>query len=205
MAEFVRIRSAMAVNKNFVKKDIIGRELTRVINSLKRGNRVIQGSLSVAPGHDYWWHLEYGTGQFHEAPDGDLEEPDSVEAEEAEGGPYEIEALDSEFLVYISRGRRLRRKATEHPGIRPIGFVRTSLFDAMIYLKREVNHVAAGRGKGKWNLPTRELLVLLVNEVLEVLLGSLRLMTPDDSDPDPFHEGRHKTPLSEAWMITKAK
>jgi hypothetical protein len=195
----------MARKDNFVKRDVIESTLVSTMNSLKRGPRVIQGSLKVAPGHDYWWFLEYGTGQFHEAPDGDLIEPDSVKGETPEGGPYEIEAQGAEFLVYVARGKRFRRRVTEHPGIRPIGFVRTSVFDAMIYLKREVDHVASGRGKGKWNLPRRELLVLLVNEVLEVLLGSLRLMTPDDSDPDPFHEGRHKTPLSEAWMITKAK
>jgi hypothetical protein len=52
--------------------DVIPKRLQAAINDLKRGDKVIKGSLSVLPGHSYWWFLEYGTGPFHEAPTGEL-------------------------------------------------------------------------------------------------------------------------------------
>lgn len=201
----------MAATRIKVKKDLITPTLTGLLNNLKRGRKVIQGSLSVAPGHDYWWFLEYGTGPFFGAEsdpsDGDLIPPDSVAGEEPEGGPYEIEVQNAKYLVYMTKfggGKYRRREKVEHPGIYPIGMVRTALFDAMLYLKRDLDLVS--KRKGKWkDLPKREDLVQLVNEVLAVLLGTLKLWTPDNSDPDPFHEGRNPKPLSEAWRITKAK
>jgi hypothetical protein len=194
---------------NDVKKNLIDPTLTALINNLKRGSRVIQGSLHVAPGHDYWWFLEYGTGQFHEAPkDDDVVQPEATKGYVAKGEPYEINAKNgSKYLVYMTRRggtRYIRRKKTEHDGIEPIGMIRTATFDAMLYLKQDLDRVASRKGKWK-DMPKREDLVELVNEVLDILIGTLRLWTPDNSDPDPNHEGRNPIPLSEAWFIKKAK
>jgi hypothetical protein len=193
----------MAATRNFVKKDVIKPTLQALLNNLKRGKKVIQGSLSVTPGHDYWWFLEYGTGRFHEDPDGELLQPSGTLGEVAEGGPYEISVQDATILVYMSHGQYRRRKLTEHDGVKPLGFLRTSLFDAQLDLKHDLDKIS--KRKGRWkNLPKREDLVEVVNEVLLFLLKRLEIRTPDDSDPDPFHEGRHPEPLSQAWRITKA-
>lgn len=200
----------MAATRNFVKKNLINPILTDLLNDLKRGRKIIQGSLSVSPGHDYWWFLEYGTGEFYGAedpPHGELIEPSSVIGQTPEGHAYEIEVKAKKYLVYMSMrsgNKHIRRTVTEHPGIYPIGMVRTSIFDAMLYLKRDIQYIS--KRKGKWkDLPKREDLVQVVNEILAVLLGSLQLRTPDNSDPDPYHEGRHPETLSQAWRITKAK
>ncbi len=198
----------MAANRNYVKKDVINETLTSLLQNLKRGSKVISGSLSVAPGHDYWWFLEYGTGQFFDTPKAnELVKPEDSRGKRAAGGEYEIEANGAPYLVYMTKygsKRYIKRVVTIHPGIKPIGMVRTALFEAMIYLKRDVDHIAKRRGKWK-DLPKREDLVQVVNDILEVLLGTLKLYTPDNSDPDPAHEGRHPTPLSEAWRATHAK
>lgn len=194
--------------KNYVKANVIPAKLISRINSLKRGSSVIKGSLSVAPGHDYWWFLVYGTGQFHEDPDGELNEPSSVSGEEAEGDEYEITVADDSdatVLVYMTKaGKRKRRYAVTHPGIYPIGFLRTSLFEAELFLKGQLTR-AEKRAK-KWDeLPGREALVKIVNSVMAYLLDRLRANTPEDNDPDPYHEGRRPIPLADAWRITKAK
>lgn len=190
---------------SFVKRDVIGKKLQSQIADLSRGKKVIRGSLSIAPGHDYWWFLEYGTGPFREPPKGDLSKPASVEGERAVGHPYTIEVDHAKFLVYLTHGRRMRRLETIHPGIKPIGFVRTALFEAEIFLKEDLDRLTKRHSKG-WSFPKRDELVRLVNYILEVLLGELRLLSPDDSDPDPYHEHRpHTPPLSEAWRVTKAK
>ncbi len=182
--------------------NVIPKELQAAINDLKRGSNVIQGSLSVLPGHDYWWFLEYGTGPFHESDTSELEPPAEVAAHDAVGSAYDIESGGDHYLVYMSHGKRLRRKSTVHPGIKPIGFVRTALFEAELFMKEDLEKLAARKNR----LLTRKEVVDTVNYILEVLLGELRLLTPDDSDPDPFHEHRpHTPPLSEAWRITKAK
>lgn len=183
--------------------DVIPKQLQDAINDLKQGPKVIQGSLSVLPGHDYWWFLEYGTGPFHEEPTGELAPPDEVAAHDAEGAPYEITSGEDNFLVYMTKaGVRKRRKTVIHPGIVPLGFVRTALFEAELFMKEDL----AKLSKRKNRLLTRKEIVDTVNYILEVLLGELRLLTPDDKDLDPFHTDRpHSPPLSKAWRITKAK
>jgi hypothetical protein len=194
----------MASTRNDVKRNVIGPTLQALINDLKRGSRVIQGKLSVTPGHDYWWFLEYGTGVTHQDPDGEFIPPGAVAGEAAEGGPYEIAVRDATVLVYMSHGAYRRKKVTEHDGIKPLGFLRTSLFDAQLDLKYDLDKIA--KRKGRWkDLPKRDDLVEIVNEVLQFLLTRLEIRTPDDSDPDPYHEGRHPEPLSQAWRVTKAK
>jgi hypothetical protein len=197
--------------------DVIPKELQAAINDLKRGDKVIQGSLSVLPGYDFWWFLEYGTGEFHEdasaagmagpvmgssAHHAKLEPPDEVAGHEADGQAYEIEAGGDNYLVYMVNGQRRRRKSTIHPGIKPIGFVRTALFEAELFMQQDLEKLAARKNR----LLTRKEVVDTVNYILQVLLGELRLLTPDDSDPDPYHEHRpHKPPLSAAWRVSKAQ
>jgi hypothetical protein len=183
--------------------EVIPKELQAAINDLKRGPKVISGSLSVLPGHDYWWFLEYGTGEFHESPDGSLEEPDEVAGHDAEGGAYNIETVDAKYLVYMTKyGKRVRRKSTEHPGIKPIGFVRTALFNAELYMLQDLQKLADRKNR----LLTRKEVVDTVNYILEVLLGELRIQTPEDNDLDPYHEHRpRKPPLSAAWRVSKAQ
>src|ERR1044072_9489336 len=182
--------------------NVIPKELQAAINDLKKGPSLIQGSLSVLPGHDYWWFLEYGTGPFHEA-DTELEPPAEVAAHDAAGAAYDIEANGENYLVYMTKGgQRMRRRATVHRAIKPIGFVRTALFEAELFMKEDLEKLADRKGR----LLTRKEVVDTVNYILEVLLGELKLLTPDDSDPDPYHEHRpHSSPLSQAWRITKAK
>jgi hypothetical protein len=198
----------MAAKHNSVKKDVITSTLQSLTADLKNGGYIIRGSLSIDAGHDYWWFLEYGTGQFHGQkgdPDGELDQPSETEGYSPEGGPYEIRANDADYLVYMTmrNGRYIKRVDTIHPGVHPIGMVRSSLFSAMIYLKKDLAQLKKGR---KWKeLPRRADFVKIVNYILEVLIGQLRLLTPDYSDPDPRHDGRHATTLSSAWNINKAK
>lgn len=183
--------------------NVIPKELQKAIQDLSRGGRVIQGSLSVLPGHDYWWFLEYGTGPFHERPDGELEPPAEVSEYEASGESYEIEANGDNYLVYMTKsGQRRRRREVRHPGIKPFGFVRTALFQAELYIQEDVQKLADLKGR----LLTRKEVVDTVNYILEVLLGDLRNRTPEDNDLDPYHTDRpHSPPLSKAWRVTKAK
>jgi hypothetical protein len=181
--------------------NVIPKELQKLINDFKRGPKVIQATLSVLPEHDYWWFLEYGTGPFHE-PDQQLDPPAEVAAYDSSGGPYEIEAQGEGYLVYMSHGRRMRRRETVHPGIKPLAFVRTALFEAELFLMEDIQKLSERKGR----LLTRQEVVDTVNYIMEVLLGELRLTTPDDSDSDPYHTDRpHTPPLSESWRITKAR
>jgi hypothetical protein len=183
--------------------DVIPKRLQAAINDLKRGDKVIKGSLSVLPGHDYWWFLEYGTGPFHEAPTGNLDPPAEVAAHEASGEAYDIEAGGNHYLVYMTKyGQRKRARSVVHPGIQPLGMVRTALFEAELYMKEDLAKLAARKNR----LLTRQEIVDTVNYILEVLVGELRLLTPDDKDADPFHTHRpHTPPLSRAWRVTKAR
>jgi hypothetical protein len=103
-------------------------------------------------------------------------------------------------------GARRRRIETIHPGIHPVGFVRSAIFDAIIYLEQDFVRLKVQLQRGR-RLPKRAELVALINYTLEVLLGTLRLTTPTDSDPDPFHADHrpHTPPLSQAWDITRAE
>lgn len=187
---------------NSVKKDVFRHDIVQALRSLHAGPKIIQGSLNIAPGHDYWWFLEYGTGPYHQDDDGELNTPAEVEGYEASGGPYDITVQDAKFLVYIGRGG-VRRRAitTTHPGIKPFGFVRTAVFQAQIYLAKETNFLIR-----KNRLLDRERVVETVNAILEILLAQIVLHTPDDKDPDPFHEDRpHSPTLAQAWGIRKAK
>ena len=183
--------------------DAIPKQLQAAINDLKRGGKVIQGSLSVLPGHSYWWFLEYGTGPFHEAPTGDLTPPAEVAAHEASGEAYDIEADGNHYLVYMTKhGQRKRARSVVHPGIHPLGMVRTALFEAELYMKEDLAKLAARKNR----LLTRQEIADTINYILEVLVGELRLLTPDDKDIDPFHTDRpHTPPLSRAWRVTKAR
>lgn len=191
------------VRRNKVS-DVIPKQLQAAINDLKKGPQVISAELSVAPGHDYWWFLEYGTGPFHEAPDGDeaIEPPAEVEDHMASGGPYDIESGGDHYLVYMSHGKRFRRKSTIHPGIKPVAMVRTALFEAQLFLQEDLQKLADRKNR----LLTRKEVVDTVNYIMQVLLGELRLLTPDDNDPDPFHTHRpHTPPLAKAWRVSKAR
>lgn len=186
--------------------NVIPQQLQAVISDLKRGPKIIQGSLSVTPGHDYWWFLEYGTGPHHIDPASVspvLDAPAEVAAHEAVGEAYEIYGQGDNFLVYMTKyGVRKRRKVALHPGIQPLGMVRTALFEAEIFLKEDLAKLAQRKNR----LLTRQEIVDTVNYILEVLLGELRLLTPDDKDLDPYHTDRpHTPPLSQAWRITRAK
>lgn len=190
---------------NFVKRDLISETLQARIADLKRGPNVIQGSLKVTAGHDYWWYLEYGTGPFHQGSEGELDAPEDIDESAATREPYEIEVQDAKLLVYLTReGQRKFKRATIHPGIRPIGFLRASLFDAEIMLKGQITK--AEKRRKKWDeLPGREQLVGIVNAVMTYLLRVLQNVTPPNSDEDPYHKGRRPVPLAQAWRITKAK
>lgn len=198
----------MPSNRNNVKRDAISKVLNARISDLKKGGYKIKGNLQVAPGHSYWWFLEYGTGQYHDSSnDGELNRPEATEEYEPEGGPYEIAIEDAKILVYMTKiGERKFKKVTTHPGIHPIGFVRTALFEAEINLKGNLTRMIKSRKRKGWDaLPTRDELVQLVNKILLSLLRHLQAFTPDDKDIDPYHEGRNPAPLAQAWKISKAR
>lgn len=201
----------MAPKGGYVKKDLLGPILRHAIKGLS-GSRIISGSLSVAPGHEYWWFLEYGTGQFYEPSDDMLQEPPAVARHYPSGGPYEIPPKATNergVLVYMTKwGERRRvRGSVTHPGISPRGFVRLSVLEARKDLAKYLDKELKRRIRTKRLAPTREELVELVNEVFLMLLQRLEIRTPDDSDPDPFHSDYRprRPPLARAWRITPAE
>lgn len=202
------------MSQNRIVKRGIAKALTAAISDLGSGPRIISGSLTVAPGHDYWWFLEFGTGEFHE-PDssydqliGTINPPREVAAHNAAGGAYDITVTeDQPYLVYMTMaGVRKRIESTVHPGIKPMGFVRSALFDAEIHFEEDLIRLRGKLKQGK-RLPKREELVRIINYTLEVLVGQIKLQTPLDSDPDPYHQGHrpHSPTLAKAWGLTRAK
>lgn len=201
----------MSQNKHV--KTGIGNDLRKAISDLQSGPEIIRGHLTITPGHDYFWFLEFGTGPFYDTSGpyddviGPLEPPPEILAHEAAGQAYDINALGPKPLVYMTKeGQRRRRMETVHPGIHPIGFVRSAIFDAIIYLEQDFVRLKVQLQHGR-RLPKRAELVALINYTLEVLLGTLRLTTPTDSDPDPYHADHrpHTPPLSQAWGISRAE
>jgi hypothetical protein len=204
---------------NKISKNFMGKALKRTIDALNPARPIIYGKLKVAAGHDYWWFLEFGTGSHRDAdlPIDDqgiaINPPDAVANYSPDAqGPYDIVAKEKPLLVYIVQGhghaqRIFYRKETVHPGIRPIGIVRTALFSAHLYLKEQIDTRTEGRRRKSWKLPTRKELVEMVNEALEELLLQLQASTPsgDANDPNPYHHGRHPIPLAQAWKVTKAR
>jgi hypothetical protein len=193
----------MARSQNVITHDGIGQSLRKAISDLS-GDTVIRGALTVSPGHSYWWFLEYGTGVHREAPDGTLIQPSETKGESPEGGPYEIKVKDAKVLVYMtSDGVRRFAKSVMHPGVKPIGFLRTAHFEAQLMLKEELKTLSKGK-KGRVKFLSRAELVEFINALMEVLLTLVKIYTPDNNDPDPLHEGRRAVPLAEAWDVRKA-
>lgn len=195
------------IRPNKVINNAIPRALQLALQDLKRGTRVIEGALEVAPGHDYWWFLEYGTGPFHvQDPRVKVNAPPSVVGETPVRHAYEISATYKKFLVYVTKGGQIhRRTTTRHPGIRPTFFVRTALFDAEIYMTALLEDMVEYVEREN-KLLLRADIVRLVNTVLEELLADLQASTPEDSDIDPYHLDRPHTPtLRDAWSVTEAK
>lgn len=196
--------------KGHVVKDVISPSLSRLLRDLQRGKNLIRGALSVAPGHEYWWFLEFGTGPFHQASDGDLRPPTRVRRYGSKGSPYAINVKSDSpkaLLVYMTKyGQRRRAKGVLHPGITPRAFVRISIHRAVLDLQQNLKRTIQRRAKSKLPWLTRKDLVTLVNQHLTELLLDLRAKTPDDQDIDPYHEHRPHTPtLADSWQITKAK
>lgn len=202
--------------KSFVKQNGIGKTLDAAYKMATDGSRVIMGHLQVLKGHDYWWFLEYGTGNFFGekgAPDGTLREPPSISGESPEGGDYDITAKNVRLLVYVTHGHVMRREATVHPGLSPLGFVRTSRFEAEKELKADLRRELQRRAKTNRPFPTRREMVRIVNDVLDGLVRRLQIRTPDDQDAipgsenyNPRHTHRpHTPPLADSWRVTKAK
>jgi len=198
------------MSRNYIARPYIATTLRKLINDLNQGRPIIYGTLRVAPGHDYWWFLEYGTGiHFQEPEPGQLapNAPPGIELYEPEGS-YDITVQDKPLLVYVSHGHTIRAKQilSPHPGVKPLSIVRTALFTAHIYLKEQLGPIRKKAKRRTWaELPTRKKLVELVNETMEELLLTLRFSTPDNNDPNPYHEGRHPMTLAEAWRVTKAR
>jgi hypothetical protein len=208
----------MASSKNRKKTDVIVRTLKQTISDLGTGPSILTGKLTLSSGHDYFYFLEFGTGPFHEAPgesmiDAALAErqieiavPPSVAAHQPGGAAYDITAKNRPLLVYKTKDGAIRRRlSTIHPGIQPMGFVRSAIFDAEIYLEKDLETVRIRVANGG-KLPMREELINIVNYTLEVLLGQLRLHTPVDRDNNDFHTDRpHSPTLTEAWGIEKVE
>lgn len=205
------MRAKMDTVKAGIQKDLL-----KAIRNLHRGRQIISGYITVAPGHDYWWFLEYGTGEFHNTPDGELLPPPDIFGQNPEGGPYYIKVSQERLAInpkvrlqYMNKGGGPYKYAlaVEHPGIEPVmqsGFVRTSIYEAEQYFRKELGLLLHRKQERGETWPTRERFVEFVNEVLFDMLAKITLRTPDNHDPDPAHTGRH-TPLSEAWGMTEAK
>ncbi len=195
----------MAVRSNYVKRDAIPKTLLAAINDLQAGPKILNGSLSVQPGHDYWWFLEYGTGAFHQDADGAVKQP-SATRQSAAGGPYEISAANAPALVYLRNdGKWRRRKDTIHPGIKPLAPVRTSIFETIHDFKAELAKILRLRlSRGKVKFPERRDLLKLMNGYLHILLFLVKGRTLNN-DLNPAHQGRNPVPLEDAWYIVEAK
>lgn len=197
------------MSQPYIKKNYIGKTLENLIADLNPGRPIIIGKLRIAPGHDYWWFLEYGTGAYFEEPGGGELAPNapaSVLAADAEG-PYDITAAEKPLLVYLSHGQVHRAKGVTHFGIQPLAIVRTSLFTAHIYLKEHLSLQRTRRRRGGWSsLPKRKDLVALINEAMEELLLQLQISSPVDKDTNEYHVDRpHSPTLAQAWHVTKAR
>ncbi len=205
-------------SRAYVQKDVIGSTLRKAISGMGRGD-IVYGSISILAGHDYWWFLEFGTGAFYETPTrgagapGEvtvpLTPPAAVAGKRPERAPYTIKVKarrKNARLVYMTKfGVRRRARAVTHPGIKPLSFVRTSVFEARLELKKELERLVKTR-KRRNKFPTRDELVEIVNDALIQLHSRLEIRSPDDEDVDPYHEDDRprNPPLSKAWTVDLA-
>jgi hypothetical protein len=178
----------------------------------------IDGSLRV-DGHDYWWILEYGSGEFYTPPDGELTPPPGAHGGAGSG--------QSEWLVEprairgrgrggrkLEAGKRLKfRKVPGGPYFYPllqivrgqgghVGAIRTALrrFDRM--LTKDFQQL----GKDGFP-PFREEIAAAINARLLELLQMVKADTPvgwntvGDTRP-PDHDAGH---LRDAWSVKLAR
>jgi hypothetical protein len=174
------------------RKSLIAEDLRAMLRDWDVDPAGLQVALTIDSGHDYWWFLEYGTGQYFGQegyPDGELTPPSSAQGRSPSGGPYEIKPVNKKFLRFVNRnsqnvprwnelpGELVFSKGVVHPGIPAQGFVRRAMAAMDLRLLRRLSELDEDD-----TLPTRSEVIEVLNEEVQYMLYDVQASVPESAD-----------------------
>lgn len=198
----------MASKFTLIKDDLLA-PLDRLLATYRQE---FTAALTVAPKHEYWVVLEYGSGQAEPGARQPMaDDPVVLRVSSSLPGPkplethtvtlsdgttitskwYPITARLKKNLWFIDRqGRTRTAKTVYHPGVQARGFMRRIIF---AWQKRLL---ASLRAKVGTTFPVRSDHVALVNLQFRTLVEEIREATPVGNEP------ASASPLKDAWGMT---
>lgn len=130
---------------------LIDTEIRRIVTDLDEGP--IEASLLVDGGHDYWWHLEFGTATGYMSPPADnpFIQPASTLSHEHQDGWYTIAPTAKRLTTRRQRVRstktgRLTKRTKNVTFYKPLVFK-----DVTGWSKSRGREITTGRFKRVWN------------------------------------------------------